>query len=285
MIPPTSIDGTDITGATIDGTDVTEITVDGDVVFSPSLVEDGDFLYVHGEGGNFRYDAITPFDFSNNSTTQYDNNASPGIATVSPNGDTFILAGFNDLQEFSVSIPFDFSTKNLENTFPHNFGTDQLAVTIYGPNLDNMVVIDRGGTVEQFSLGSSFSLSNVSSVSTGTINASYGAFDSHFNDDGTKLYGSDLNVDVIQYNLSTPFDPTTVTSTNTFNTNVDDVGTVMVGDAGEKMYVQHHSPNDLEQYDLSTPFEVTSAVNKTTIDSDPAAKQGNHLYIHPAPHY
>jgi len=31
---PTSIDGTDITGATIDGTDVTEITVDGDTVFS-----------------------------------------------------------------------------------------------------------------------------------------------------------------------------------------------------------------------------------------------------------
>jgi len=36
MIPPTSIDGTDITGATIDGTDVTEITVDGDTVFSVS---------------------------------------------------------------------------------------------------------------------------------------------------------------------------------------------------------------------------------------------------------
>jgi hypothetical protein len=31
---PTSIDGTDITGATIDGTDVQEITVDGDTVFS-----------------------------------------------------------------------------------------------------------------------------------------------------------------------------------------------------------------------------------------------------------
>jgi len=37
MIPPTSIDGTDITGATIDGTDVQEITVDGDVVFSAGL--------------------------------------------------------------------------------------------------------------------------------------------------------------------------------------------------------------------------------------------------------
>jgi len=42
MIPPTSIDGTDITGATIDGTDVQEITVDGDVVFSagPRVVDD-----------------------------------------------------------------------------------------------------------------------------------------------------------------------------------------------------------------------------------------------------
>jgi hypothetical protein len=34
MMPPTSIDGTDITGATIDGQDVEEITVDGQTVFS-----------------------------------------------------------------------------------------------------------------------------------------------------------------------------------------------------------------------------------------------------------
>jgi len=32
-MPPTSIDGSDITGATIDGQDVSEITVDGNVVF------------------------------------------------------------------------------------------------------------------------------------------------------------------------------------------------------------------------------------------------------------
>jgi len=37
MIPPTSIDGTDITGATIDGTDVQEITVDGDTVFTAGV--------------------------------------------------------------------------------------------------------------------------------------------------------------------------------------------------------------------------------------------------------
>jgi len=37
---PTSIDGTDITGATIDGTDVTEITVDGQTVFTAETIID-----------------------------------------------------------------------------------------------------------------------------------------------------------------------------------------------------------------------------------------------------
>jgi hypothetical protein len=49
MTPPTSIDGTDITGATIDGQDVEEITVDGQTVFGAynPLVddfEDGDLV-------------------------------------------------------------------------------------------------------------------------------------------------------------------------------------------------------------------------------------------------
>jgi len=48
MIPPTSIDGTDITGATIDGTDVQEITVDGDVVFSAGPdIPDANDLFAH----------------------------------------------------------------------------------------------------------------------------------------------------------------------------------------------------------------------------------------------
>jgi len=38
---PTSIDGTDITGATIDGTDVTEITVDGQTVFTATVEVNG----------------------------------------------------------------------------------------------------------------------------------------------------------------------------------------------------------------------------------------------------
>jgi len=52
---PTSIDGTDITGATIDGTDVTEITVDGQTVFTSGLPDAADL--------------IANYDFSAGSTT------------------------------------------------------------------------------------------------------------------------------------------------------------------------------------------------------------------------
>lgn len=58
--PPTSIDGTDITGATIDGTEVQEITVDGETVFTavPTFVdiskeEDGDLSEYTGDTGLF----------------------------------------------------------------------------------------------------------------------------------------------------------------------------------------------------------------------------------------
>jgi len=44
-MPPTSIDGSDITGATIDGQDVSEITVDGNIVFEagPDIPDSGMF--------------------------------------------------------------------------------------------------------------------------------------------------------------------------------------------------------------------------------------------------
>jgi len=61
-MPPTSIDGTDITGATIDGTDVTEITVDGQTVFSAVLdVPDTANLRSH-------YDAKSLTGFSDGNT-------------------------------------------------------------------------------------------------------------------------------------------------------------------------------------------------------------------------
>jgi len=71
MIPPTSIDGTDITGATIDGTDVTEITVDGQTVFSAVQgadidgFETGNINNYTGDTSDFTVQSTEVFEGSN----------------------------------------------------------------------------------------------------------------------------------------------------------------------------------------------------------------------------
>jgi len=76
---PTSIDGTDITGATIDGTDVTEITVDGDVVFSAGPALPTTNLIHHYDASTMSAGTDTFVDQVG--TADKFSNGSPGIAT------------------------------------------------------------------------------------------------------------------------------------------------------------------------------------------------------------
>jgi hypothetical protein len=80
--PPTSIDGTDITGATIDGQDVQEITIDGQTVFTS--VQDAIFVDDWADGNLF------------SNRTSYDNLAYTG---PSPDG------RFNPVGRFPWETP------------------------------------------------------------------------------------------------------------------------------------------------------------------------------------
>jgi len=107
---PTSIDGTDITGATIDGTDVTEITVDGDTVFSAGPSFDLPVAYSNlvawypfdsVEYGGSNADDVTAIGGGSGNDTAYDGTVN-GASYQSSGGVTDINAGAN-------SGAFDFS--------------------------------------------------------------------------------------------------------------------------------------------------------------------------------
>ena len=105
MIPPTSIDGTDITGATIDGTDVTEITVDGDTVFTagaPTQIPAANDLYAH-------------YDFST-----VDPNQTTNIPDISGNGENLVngsYPGANSTINGIQAGTFDNASSLFTNTF------------------------------------------------------------------------------------------------------------------------------------------------------------------------
>jgi len=124
---PTSIDGTDITGATIDGTDVTEITVDGDVVFSAQTlpVAYSDLVawypFDSAEYGGSNADDVTAIIGGSGDDTAYDGTVS-GATYQSSGGVTDINSGAN-------SGAFDFDGNDSINigTGPFDFtrSTDQ----------------------------------------------------------------------------------------------------------------------------------------------------------------
>jgi len=112
MIPPTSIDGTDITGATIDGTDVQEITVDGDTVFTagPSLqdiVAPGDLIaWYPFTNGDARDETRTGGILDNAGITVGD---SSDYSPTSSSGSFGASNGVFDLQEGANSGGYDSS--------------------------------------------------------------------------------------------------------------------------------------------------------------------------------
>jgi len=103
MTPPTSIDGTDITGATVDGTEVTEITIDGETVFTAGPdtpivdnFESGNLTSGGWSGNTGSYDVNSSFPveagtFSVKYTSSGGNNrigTSSGVDKVPDVGDT-----------------------------------------------------------------------------------------------------------------------------------------------------------------------------------------------------
>jgi hypothetical protein len=119
MMPPTSIDGTDITGATIDGTDVTEITVDGQTVFTADAlpgIYKHDWIMNEGSGTTVS-DEIGNSDLTINGATW--------ISDANKTGGTILDFDGND--DFASVSSLDNMTSTTEATFVAWLELDSIA--------------------------------------------------------------------------------------------------------------------------------------------------------------
>jgi len=155
---PTSIDGTDITGATIDGTDVQEITVDGDTVFTAVQSQTFDF-----DDGTFQGWNPDPISFEGSSSTSI----STAESFSSPNSLRFRDSDGGDGAGGSAELSYSFSnTINIQLKWrpEWDFGKDRLdAVTFSASSLNTTFDYEnhqsmewRSGFVEFWDNGTSF---------------------------------------------------------------------------------------------------------------------------------
>ena len=236
-----------------------------------------------------------------------DNAPSTVSITITPDGKKmFVLdhlgnAGTKKVYIYDLTTPFDLSTMDVSNR-------SAVSLEGYGDNLlgnnDNKdIEFNNDGTkVFFFSEYGSLQIHNlttpydVASISSSTVvaddgldyNTAYGTVSQikgvTFNNDGSKMYlndGLNTSTDITQVNLSTPFDPSSGTSTYNLNTESITARYTMdlaFDDDGTRLYLSEShtsvATNYMYVWKLSNPFELSSA---TFVDKWPITGNGNNL--------
>jgi len=176
---PTSIDGTDITGATIDGTDVQEITVDGQTVFSSLSTgqDDQDF---------FSDDVLLQFNANSLNLGDGDNVSSWtddkfGVTVTSEGTDATFVSNFNGFPalDSSSNMKYTFDGTNLPSLPTNNAQVSFVGVIYVADVIDNFEFlygdgsngyftdIRGGGTLDYFVMANALAGSNPGSTGAG----------------------------------------------------------------------------------------------------------------------
>jgi len=184
MMPPTSIDGTDITGATIDGTDVQEITVDGQTVFTaatrPVAYSNLVAWYPFDSatyGGSNADDVTALFNpAQSGDSTAYDGTVSG--ATYQPSG------GGTDINAGANAGAFDFEKSGndrIETTFGENLTNYTLMGWVNVDDVsgrDHLLRNELGGAGDAVLLGTRDGGIEVNNFAAGVVNIGVGTVSS-----------------------------------------------------------------------------------------------------------
>ena len=223
-----------------------------------------------------------------------DNIGGPADVTLSPDGTKIHFtnftneAGFAFLRQFTLTTPFDISTIDTSSEVRLNLdgGSDDVGTFVQGHTFNNdgtkVFVIQQSGKLNIHTLTTPYDISEASQEADDGVNyrTAFSAGDGdvrsrdiEFNNDGTKMYfvdgGDDTAGDggVVEYDLSTPFVPSTATFVNELVV-TDKLSRfeqdLEFDDDGTRLFVidANTTPSALAKiavYKLSTPFHTSTA--------------------------
>ena len=265
------------------------------IAFNPS----GTKMFVVGMSQNkiFEFDLTTGFDVS--TATKNSNECSfIGLADdavdidFNSDGTKLFLVdqgqggADNTIEEFDLSTAYDVSScTHVEEHFAGDFvglvgiefNTDGTKLFIY-----NTAGAD---SIKQYSLNSPYNLSNITlqKQSTGTSDKTFSTIESQpmgftFSSDGSKMFITGTKKDKVQeFNLSTPFDLSSVSRTSGYDISNEavSVGGISFSNDGLKMFVLDSNLDaankDVNEYDLTCGFGVINCIDPTANKDDVAS--------------
>lgn len=264
---------------------VRSLDISGETLFASSISfsPTGDKMLVgskDNQTGIFLYNLSTAWDISTatcslSTASQISFDVSSEITTpggmyISSNGEhVYVIDEDNNLvQKYNLATGFNFSTATAGSTYsfdealndPRSLHVDALGEVMY--------VTSKRGEIFQFSMSTAHDVTTLSYDAGSRVVATNSAFDGDvegltFGDSGTKLYCVDAVDDTIhQLNLSTPYDVSTISSTQTFNlnSNIGLIGSYSLSFSsdGTKLFVADPSLDVIVQLDLSTAWDIST---------------------------
>ncbi len=244
-------------------------TTPHDVAFS----NDGAKMFVVGSGSGavYEYKLSVPFNVTSSNFTAYFDvspqfNSGLGV-TFSPNGAKMFVVGLDSgadsstVIEYALSTPFNVTSSTFTDSISVNSKDSFSSGVTFSNNGAKMFVVgSRSDAVHEYSLSTPF---NVTS-STFTDSISVGLQDTvpqgvAFSTNGTKMFiigsGNDA---VYEYALSTPFNVTSSTFTDSISVASQDTTPTGVAFStnGAKMFIMGYTTNKVYEYTLPTPFDL-----------------------------
>jgi DNA-binding beta-propeller fold protein YncE len=191
--------------------------------------------------------------------------APTGIA-FNNDGTKMFIVGYtgDDVNEYALSTGFDVSTASFTDSFSVA-AQDNVPVDIaFNNDGTKMFIVGfTGKDVNEYSLSTGFDVSTASFTDSFSVSAQETSPEGiAFNNDGTKMYIVGTGGDrVYEYALSTGFDVSTASFTNSFSVSsqeTDPAGIAFNND-GTKMYIVGYNGKEVNEYVLSTGFDVSTA--------------------------
>jgi len=258
--PPTSIDGSDITGSTIDGQEVQEITVDGQTVFTagPAPAPVNRMYAADFSNGLIRqFDLTNKFDLTGATETGTFKITNPRDVTIADSGNRLIVSASSDgLQEmYTLSTPYDVNTAGSVTSTLASNNCHGISIDPSGVNVLSSL---NGGNeeFEYYTLATPFDLTTATLQDSEVIFTG-GAFDIDFTNQGEFVFATNGNAEANRWTLTTPFDFTTRTNKQTYSIENNDRG-IHVTDDGSKYFSASFGDGEVEEYNLSTPYDLSS---------------------------
>jgi SpoU rRNA methylase family enzyme len=204
--------------------------------------------------------------------------ANPSGIAFNTDGSKMFIVGrdLGAVHEYTLSTNYDISTALFVDSFSiSGQETDPQGMAFNTDGTKMFIVGTSGDDVNEYTLSTAFDVSTASFVDAFSISAQETSpTDIAFSADGTAMFitgagGEDVN----KYTLSTGFDVSTASYTNSYSVASQDtapMGIAFNAD-GTKMFITGNDGNDVNEYTVSTPYDP--ATSATFVDSFSLASQ------------